>query len=149
MDWRQFSFEYRLDNEGLLNALVPVEAYKEAALNLVLPLDWKNQLDRLNRVRAVYGTTALEGNPLSEAEVSHQLDILEGASAVPARTTKEQKQIRNAGRAQEWVRARFHPDSQPLTLDDILAMHQMITVESDETNNVPGRLRTFSGSSWK
>ncbi|MBI3824597.1 MAG: Fic family protein [Candidatus Rokubacteria bacterium] len=144
MDWRRFSFESHLDSEGLQSDLIAIEAYKEAALNLVLPLDWKTQLDRLNRIRAVYGTTALEGNPLSEAEVSHQIDILEGATAVPTKTTKEQMQIRNAGRAQEWIRARFHPDSAPLTLKDILTMHEMITEHSDETNNVPGRLRTFS-----
>ena len=54
-----------------------IEAYKEAALNLLLPPHWKAQLDRLNRVRAVHGTTALEGNTLTEEEVRQQLDLLD------------------------------------------------------------------------
>ena len=40
----------------------------------MLPPDWRDQLDRLNRVRAVHGTTALEGNPLSEEQVAESLD---------------------------------------------------------------------------
>ncbi len=79
MNWERFSYDYHLDltADTLLRHVITIEAYKEAALNLVLPPEWRTQLDRLNRVRAVYGTTALEGNPLSEAEVSHQMDLLD------------------------------------------------------------------------
>lgn len=146
MDWTRFEFDYRLDTQGLLTGVVSIEAYKEAALNLLLPPDWKDQLDRLNRVRAVYGTTALEGNPLSEAEVSRQMEIVETGSVRDDRhkISREQLQIRNAGKAQAWVKQRFYPNSPPLTLDDILQMHKMITDHSDVKNNIPGKLRTFS-----
>src|ERR1700685_1646946 len=108
MDWERFRFEYHLEETGLLPHIVHIEAYKEAALNLVLPPEWREQLDKLNRVRAVYGTTALEGNPLSEAEVSHQLDLLENpAEKSPSKVSKEQMQIRNSGTAQSWTRIRF------------------------------------------
>lgn len=143
MDWRSFKFDYRLHAPALFSHLVEIEAYKEAATNLVLPPDWRDQLDRLNRVRAVYGTTALEGNPLSEAEVSHQMDLL-SENKSEEKISKEQLQIRNAGRAQAWVRQRFTPNSPPLSVPDILRMHKMVTRESDENHNVPGRFRTFS-----
>ena len=77
MDWKKFSFEYRLDTPGLFQTLVSIEAFREASLNLVFPQEWQAQLDRLNRVRAVHGTTAIEGNPLSEAEVTQQIDSLD------------------------------------------------------------------------
>jgi Fic family protein len=148
MDWEKFIYDYRLDltAKTLLRHLITIEAYKEAAVNLVLPPDWRIQLDRLNRVRAVYGTTALEGNPLSEAEVSHQMDILdqEGGGRASKNLTKEQSQIRNAGIAQEWVRKRFSPGSPPLRCEDLLEMHRMVTEHSDTHNNVPGKWRTFS-----
>jgi Fic family protein len=145
MDWERFDFEYRMDGLGFFRDVVHIEAYKEAALNLVLPPEWREQLDKLNRVRAVYGTTALEGNPLSEAEVSHQLDLLEGLTEkVQARVTKEQLQIRNSGTAQHWTRLRFSPENAPLSLDDILHMHRLVTGESDTEHNTPGKLRTFS-----
>ena len=146
MDWERFSFEYQLNTQDLFRDLVSIEAYKEASLNLVFPQEWQNQLDRLNRVRAVHGTTAIEGNPLSEAEVAQQMERLEqqnyddkGKTA-----TKEQLQIRNAGEAQAWVKKRFLPDSPPVGLRDILTMHEMITRDSDTRNNIPRELRSFS-----
>lgn len=144
MDWRKFSFEYRLDMEGLFGKLVSIEAYKEAALNLALPPEWRDQLDRLNRVRAVHGTTAIEGNPLSEVEVARQMERFERDDPEDngETETKEQLQIRNAGQAQSWVRRRFLPDSSPLDMGDIATMHRMLTRDSDTVHNVPGELRT-------
>ena len=145
MDWKRFSFEYQLNAQDLFRDLVSIEAYKEASLNLVFPQEWQHQLDRLNRVRAVHGTTAIEGNPLSEAEVAHQMERLEQQDYDDERktATKEQLQIRNAGEAQSWVRQRFLPSSPPISLDDISTMHRMITRDSDTINNIPGRFRDF------
>lgn len=148
MNWDKFSFDYRFDYEHLFDKLVNIEAYREAALNLVLPPDWQTMLDRLNRVRAIHGTTALEGNPLSESEVAHQMDVVdadrEKSKAKSGRATKEQLQIRNSAEAQKWVRERFTPDSPPLRLNDILEMHRIITADSDTEHNQPGKLRKFS-----
>ena len=142
MDWQRFSFEYRLRLDDLIPGLIQIEASREAALNLVLPPDWKAQLDRLNRVRAVHGTTALEGNPLSEAEVGQQMDALASSSTPPSGQSSDQRQVRNAGLAQDWVRQRFTPEANPLRRSDILRMHRLITEGSDETDNEPGHLRT-------
>ena len=140
--WERFSFEYHLDMTGLTARLISIEAHRQAADHLILAPEWKDQLDRLNRVRAVHGTTALEGNPLSEAEVSYQMDLVGQEEGSPSsRLAKEQRQIRNATRAQAWVRNRFAPGTSPLGIDDILTMHRMLTVGSDENNNVPGALR--------
>ena len=146
MDWGKFSFEYQLDTQGLLHDLGAIEAYK-VSLNLVFPQSkWQRQLDRLNRVRAVHGTTAIEGNPLSEVEVAQQMERLEQQNHDDERktATKEQLQIRNAGEAQSWVKERFLPDSRPVDLQDLLTMHEMITQDSDIRNNIPGELRSFS-----
>ena len=143
--WQNFEFDYLLNPQEIFEDLISVEGYKQAALNLVLPPEWRHQLDRLNRVRAVYGTTALEGNPLSEAEVDRQVEIVDQGqeSQDETKISREQLQIRNSARAQEWVKKRFLPESPPVNLGDILSMHQMITQRSDETHNIPGQLRTF------
>jgi Fic family protein len=146
MDWEKFDFDPTYQVDELLHQIIQIEAYKEAAINLVLPPDWRDQLDRLNRVRAVYGTTALEGNPLSEAEVSHQMELLDqqGGTKPVSKVSKEQLQIRNSSTAQTWVKNRFLPDTRPIAVDDILKLHKMITQESDTMNNIPGKFRTFS-----
>lgn len=140
--WEEFSFHYRLDDAGLFHDLIDIEGYRQAAVNLVLPPEWRTQLDKLNRVRAVYGTTALEGNPLSEAEVSYQIDLSDQEGDTPQRAiTKEQLQIRNSARAQAWVKKRFEPGSAAVSLSDLLTMHQMVTEQSDMNHNTPGALR--------
>ena len=144
MDWQRFRFEYQLQTDKQRSELIQIEAYKEAALNLVLPPDWRDQLDQLNRVRAVHGTTALEGNPLSEAAVSQQIGLLSASSEQLPSQSREEQQVRNASLAQDWVRRRFTPGSRPLGYSDIIRMHTMLTRDSDEINNVPGRLRTHS-----
>jgi Fic family protein len=147
MDWDRFSFDFNLDinASALIPQIIAVEAFREAALNLVLPPEWHQQLDRLNRVRAVHGTTALEGNPLSEAEVSHQIELADAATTSPQSNnlTKEQVQIRNAEKAQAWARRRCAPGTDPIRCSDLLELHQMVTEHSDEKDNIPGRWRTF------
>lgn len=145
MDWETFTFDFQLNPMDVFDDLIFIEAYKESASNLVLPSDWGSQLDRLNRIRAVYGTTALEGNPLSEAEVAKQIEIVEDPKQTTStKVAKEQLQIRNAEIAQGWVKMRFAPEHPPLRLSDILHMHKTITERSDENHNVPGEFRRFS-----
>jgi Fic family protein len=147
MDWSKFTFEYLVE-AAQLGPVINIEAYKEASLNLILPPDWREQLDRLNRARQVHGTTALEGSPLSEAEVLRQMDIFDketgGGPKPSGATPKIHVQTRNAAIAQAWVRERFSPGSAPLDCGDLLKMHRMITEHSDTEHNVPGRWRTFS-----
>ena len=140
MDWNRFGFDYRLDMgvPKLRRLLVRIEGYREAARNLVLPSSWRDRLDRLNRIRAIRGTTGLEGNPLSEDQVAQ---VLDDENAGAARSLDELA-VRNAGHAQEWVRSRFGRGKPPLATDDILRLHRLMTTGSDETNNLPGRLRT-------
>ncbi|MGH7841206.1 MAG: Fic family protein [Candidatus Binataceae bacterium] len=149
MDWDKFAFDFilELDPKALQDQIINIEAYREASLNLILPPDWREQLGRLNRARQVYGTTALEGSPLSEADVLRQIDILdEKASAVESSgaTTKVHVQTRNSITAQAWVKERFSPGTPPMTCGDLLDMHRMITEDSDTDHNIPGRWRTFS-----
>ena len=143
--WEDFEFDYIFDSQDVFSELVSIEGNRQAALNLILPPEWRRQLNRLNRIRAVHGTTALEGNPLSEAEVDRQIEIIdqEGDSADETNISIEQLQIRNSARAQEWVRNRFQPGSPPVGLGDILTMHRLVTEGSDEAHNIPGTLRTF------
>ena len=59
----------------MINSLISIEAHRQSASHLVLAPEWVDQLDKLNKVRAVHGTTAIEGNPLSEAEVREQMEM--------------------------------------------------------------------------
>ena len=143
--WDGFSFEYFVDYTNLRDSLIGIEAHKQAADKLILAPEWNVQLDKLNIVKAVHGTTALEGNPLSEAEVAYQMDLAGHEGDTPSgRLSKEQIQIRNAAHAQAWVKDRFATETPPVGISDILTIHQMLTTRSDEKNNVPGSFRSQS-----
>ncbi len=138
MDWTRLAFEYVMDVPDALPRLVSIEARKEASMSLLLPPAWKHQLDRLNRIRSVHGSTALEGNPMSEEQVAALL--ADTASTHP--DDRVRLQVRNADRAQSWVRSRFTPGSPPLRTHEIYEMHRMLTEQSDESLNTPGKLRS-------
>ncbi len=143
VDWSCFSFDYRLELPGMTPMLVRIEGRKEAAMSLLLPAKWKEQLDVLNRIRTIHGSTALEGNPLSESQIADFLDGREGLDPEGQEYRgREYRQIRNADTAQNWVRERFGPRRPPISVQNILHMHALLTRLSDETDNVPGRLRT-------
>ena len=138
MDWAGFNFEYRFDLSGFLPLIIRIEGRKEAAMSLLLPSEWKEGLDLLNRIRTIHGSTALEGNTLSETQVGQFLEGKIGLDPM----SRDMRQIQNADAAQEWVRLRFGPGKAPMRLEDILQMHELMTRLSDETNNVPGHLRS-------
>ena len=120
MDWNAFEFSYGHRGMAALSAqLIQIDGYREAALNLVLPPMWREQLDGLNRVRAVHGTTALEGNPLSEEEVSEQIDQLT-MQPDASEMSREQAQIRNAGLAAGLDQGTVHAGS---TSGDVRGCH--------------------------
>lgn len=138
MDWKSFTFMYTMGRrEPIMNLLIEIEASKRTVERLLLPPPWMEALEQLNRVRTIHGTTALEGNPLSESQVEAYLE----SETDPSAATREVQQILNAGMAQTWVRERFQPDQPPLTVADVLHMHELMTRRSDEHDNVPGRLR--------
>jgi Fic family protein len=123
--WPEFKFEFRLDTQRLLPHIAAIEAYKEAALNRVLPPYWREK-------------------PASDIGQSSAPDLPHGQTpkTAPIAIRKQELLIRNAGAAQNWVRQRFAPGSDPLSLEDILTMHRMVAEESGVRCN-QGALRTL------
>lgn len=135
-DWTSFQFELRFSRDKVQRELLEIEAYRLSLNKLILPLDWTRDLQRLYIVRSVHGTTAIEGNPLSEDEVSRQLSE---AAPRPPRDQVNHQTI-NAAEAFKWVEQNF-ADRRTIRLEDILKIHTLITSGSDEHENIPGRLR--------
>ncbi len=134
-DWQSFRFELRFDHDRLRAEIINIEAFRLSLNQLILPQHWQAELQKLHIVRSVHGTTAIEGNPLTEAEVSHELEAKRQRMADQVR-----RQVENAAAAFRWVEAhcRAHRD---ISLRDILHIHELLTTGSDEGDNTPGQLR--------
>jgi len=138
-DWDTFEFHVRVDHSRLQSSLIQMEAYRLAIQRLTVPPHWAQDLRRLNIVRAVHGTTAIEGNPLTEEEVQQAIDAQPAPSPINGNA---ERQVRNAYSAHEWVQQAFSDrEGRAISLDDILHMHLLLTEGSDEADNEPGQLR--------
>lgn len=134
--WESFSFRLDFDPSVLKDELVRIEAYRLSLNQLILPWEWKVDLQHLFIVRSVHGTTAIEGNPLTEDEVSKQLEA--------TRTRKRDqvhRQTENALTAFRWVEKEFASPGRRVSFEDILAIHELLTTGSDQHDNHPGRIR--------
>lgn len=135
-DWPSFRFGLRFDRDRLRDGIIDIEAHRLSLGKLILPQHWREDLQKLHIVRSVHGTTAIEGNPLTEDQVSRELS--DGWRR--ARTDQMHRQTRNAAAAFQWVEQQFQ-GPRPIQLSDILTIHRLLTTGSDEGDNVPGRLR--------
>jgi Fic family protein len=110
--WPGFEFTYTLDVTQLLPHLAAIEASKAASSTRVLPPPW--------RERPASGEMDA---PLSDPSA-------QAARVKEIQMRKQELLNSNASRALAWVRQRFAPGSEPLSLDDILTMHRMVAEES-------------------
>src|ERR1051326_1423996 len=121
--WPAFEFTYTLDMVQLLPYLAAVECNKAASSSYVLPPPW--------RERACSGESVVPLCDASAQEVRNRQIQLR----------KLELLNNNASRAQTWVRQRFIPNSAPISLDDILAMHRMVADEAGIRYDNVGVLR--------
>jgi Fic/DOC family len=131
--------------QRLIPHIVAIEDYKAAALSRVLPPHWLEAADGLDPRRAADETAMLEDKPVSGAEVarSPKLPAERQPQENPTVTERQQLPIRDTSAAWEWVRQRFVPVSAPLSLADILSIHQMVAEQSGIHAGSAGALRTL------
>ena len=135
--WDKFQFSLLFRSEAVRDELLNIEAYRLSLSKLHLPSDWRSDLQHLHIVRSVHGTTAIEGNPLTEDQIARQL------SDPRRRRANDQvhRQIANAEAAFQWIEKQF-ATPRPIQIEDIRSMHRLLTQGSDEGDNEPGKMRT-------
>lgn len=137
-------FDLRVDtaNAELVRLLAHAEALASVIRRIPIPPPVRARLDALNILRAVRGTTGIEGSDLTEDEVAQ---VLRAKGALPARRhrEREQQEVRNADAVMRYV-ARLlqnQPDA-PLTEDLVRQVHRLTTEGIPYEHNEPGRYRS-------
>lgn len=144
MDWDKFSFTFYL-SQDFRKVLISIDACRQTVEWILIPNAWKTELNRLNRIRSIHGTTAIEGNLMSEDQVRDFLERESSESDVEANLSQDQLQIQNAERAQKWIRERINSrQNAALKLENLLHLHKLATEGEHYTENVPGKLRMHS-----
>ena len=132
-----------LRDPELLQSVARIEALAGLISAIPLPPGLRNKADRLNILRAVRGTTGIEGAHLTEGEVGLILDAApDGGPVLGAARAREETEARNAAQVMEYIRSAV-----AATPDDDLAerhvreMHRLTTEGIDYPRNTPGAYR--------
>ena len=129
----------------IVTAVARAEAMASVIRGLPLSPAVQQKIDALNIMRAVRGTTGIEGTEISEEEVAEIIASPETSRVLPDSRAREEKEARNAAAVTSFVVevVRRSP-TPPLTEGLICQMHEMITQGIDYKNNVPGRYRNHA-----
>lgn len=140
----EVSFDLRLgvENRRIIEDLARIHALAGVIRAIPIPPSVQQRLDRLNILRAVRGTTGIEGTELSEEEVSRIMDAPPDTPALEVGREREEREARNAETLMRYVSnyVQNHP-GEPLSESLLLRFHQILTQGIEYPHNEPGRYR--------
>ena len=143
----QVNFDLRLATNArdIVEDLAMVHAMASVIRGIPIPPQVQQRLDQLNIMRAVRGTTGIEGTELSEEEVNLIVESAGGAAVLGPDREREEQEARNANTLMQFVGdyTRNNPDAL-LTEPLLLKFHEILTEGIDYMHNEPGRYRSHA-----
>src|SRR4030042_2131185 len=139
------SFDLRVgvDDPDIVKALTRIEAMAVVVRDIPIPPGAQRRIDRLNILRAVVGTTGIEGAELTDDEVGRIMAASPGERVLPPSRQREEMEARNAERVTRYVAEALEKDTDlPLTEQLVCTFHELITSGIDYENNEPGIYRS-------
>ncbi len=137
-----FDMRVRVDDPAVVGLIARATALGSVIGGIPIPPYVQNRIDSLNIMRAVRGTTGIEGIELTEEEVQ---DVLAAPSTIPVLSggrRREEREVRNAAFLMEQVADYLDANPRtPLTESVVQWLHRMVTDGIDYQGNVPGRYR--------
>lgn len=127
-----------LQEPGMLSKCLEVRMLYNAIEDLPILPQYASRLEEEAIIKSIFGTAALEGNPLTEEKVAELLSTPNGQQ----KRKRAEREIINLKEAYKYISS-FKPGGQPLALDEamIKKLHSMITSGVDYQDNVPGGYR--------
>lgn len=143
------NFNIRLEFQQSQIVALKERAHALASVICAIPIPpyTKTKLDALNILRAVRGTTGIEGVELSENEVRQIMESPPQKSVLPPNRKREEKEARNAEELMYYVAEKVSRNPHlPLTEDLVCKIHKITTKDIDYPNNIPGKYRMHAVS---
>jgi len=138
-------FNIRLDiqNIEMVRCIERVRALASVIRGIPIPPGVQDKIDALNIMRAVRGTTGIEGTELSEEEVQQIMEAQPDQRVLPESRQREEQEARNAQEVMRFVASFIekNPTAQ-LTEGLICEIHKLTTQDINYPNNTPGVYRS-------
>jgi len=138
-------FDPYLDNGDpeIVHRVAMTYAYARVIRDIPIPPSVKAKLDALNILRAVRGTTGIEGIELTEDEVRQIMESPRKKPVLPPNRSREEQEARNAQKVMFYVVKELTRDANiPLTENLIRTIHRITTKDINYPDNIPGKYRT-------
>lgn len=133
-----FTFSLNYDHIKLSDSIIRAKVLFFTVREIPILPNLASQLEEELIRRSIFGTAAIEGNPLSEEAVKKILTEEEKKKA----TEKAEKQIQNLKRAYRLIQETPSSDVPFLLQEDLIKkMHAIITDGSEDEKNTPGEYR--------
>jgi Fic family protein len=132
------------DNKEVIATLAKCHAMAAVINNIPITPSRQYRIDRLNIMRAVRGTTGIEGADLTEDEVKRIMEAPKNKQVLPDNRQREEKEARGAEVLMQYV-ARLVERNSNCILDEnlIRTFHKILTKDIEYERNIPGEYRTF------
>ena len=126
-----------------LENLIAAKLLSRTVREIPIPPHVQRRLHRLNIVRAVRGTTGIEGSDLSEGEVRQVLAAPAGQPVLDAARRREEREVRNAQAMKERVENMLRQDPNTRLSESLIReFHRILTDGINYAHNEPGRYRS-------
>ena len=134
----KFYFNENYDASQIDRLLIKAIVLNETIVDLPILPELASSIDPEIMYSSISGTAAIEGNPIPEDDVKK---IAEGEN-VETYTKKDQQEIKNLIKAYD-ILNEIEVSNEPfkLTEEFICSLHQIITADIPDENNVPGKYR--------
>ncbi len=140
-----FNVSVRTADPRLIRAVERSLALAETLRGIPVSTGVRERLNALNLARAVYGTTALEGTRISEAEALEVVNAASDRPVLPPDRERDEREARNAQAALEFVQHTVRADPErPLDERLIRDIHRLTTDGLAYPGNVPGEYRSHA-----
>ena len=137
-----FALTVKSSRPSLIRSLAEVRAFAGVIQGIPLPPYIERRLHALNIMRAVRGTTGIEGTELSEEEVEAVIGTPEGTPVLSGDRKQEERETRNAHALMRYVEGVLRDGpALPLTESLVRRFHAILTDGIAYPNNEPGRYR--------
>jgi len=127
----------------ILRLVSKAHALAGVIASIPIPPGTQEKIDALNILRAVRGTTGIEGSELTDEDVQRIMDAPSSKRVLGESRQREEQEARNAEELMRHVASQLlrKPDL-PLTEELICKFHVLVTKDIDYPNNTPGKYRS-------
>ena len=137
-----FDIRVQVEAPKIVGDIAKIHALAAVIRGIPIPPSVQEHLDRLNIMRAVRGTTGIEGTELSEEEVGLILEAPSDRPVLSDGRDREEQEVRNAERLMVHVAERVENNPEaPISEEVIKEFHSILTSDIAYPNNIPGQYR--------